>query len=484
MKSIQRRLVTLGASVVAVGAVATYAYFGTYKGKQAEEEQKEKDEKVVAFAMPDIKEVRVTAKGQSFEMIGDGEGDRKWRLTKPVATPAEKSTVEGLITHFVDMKRKRALEAKSEDVAGFGLNPPLATVAFKGTDGKEQVFLIGKKNSFDDSVYLMKEGSDKVLMVPSGITYQTDRDLFAWREKRISIFEEKDVRKIDVAVKGAAAYGLEKKGDDWMLTAPIATKADKAQVTTLMSSLRYLRAKGIALETYDSKDAAKYGLQKPELVVTLALGDAMAKTQIAFGSAKGAGSAEQYYALVDGQPALYELSEQLLKKFDLKTADLRDKTVLAFDSAQVKKLKLAETGKDFVLAEKKKKEDGSESWEIVAPEQKPAEGSKISNLLYKLSNLKAKAITSDKVTPELKKQHGLDPVTKQITLYKADGGEAGILVIGTTTGDTTAVFTQGGTRIDAVDKGQLADISFDVKDYVKPEPTAAATGSTGAATPH
>jgi hypothetical protein len=423
-----------------------------------------------------VKEARVTYNGVTFEMIGDGEGDRKWRIVKPVTTLAEKSTVEGLVNHFVDMKRKRALDMRPENLKLFGLDPPQAKVAFKLASGTEQLFLVGKKNTFDDTVYLMLEGADKVLMVPSGITYQTDRDLFAWREKRPVIFDDRDVRKIDVEVKGAAAYSLEKKGEEWSLAAPVQAKADKPQVTTLISALRYLRAKAVAVEQYDDKDAAKFGMAKPDLVVTLALGDALAKTRLVFGSAKGAGGAEQYFVRVDGQPALYELSEQVLKKFDLKTADLRDKQVIAFDREQVKKVKLAETGKDFVLIERKKKDDGGEGWEIVAPEQKPAIESKLANLLYKLSNLKAKAITADKVTPDAKKANGLDPVTKQITLYKADGTEAGTLVIGATTGDVTAVFVQGGTRIDSVDKSQLADVSFDVKDYVKPEPTASASG--------
>lgn len=482
MKTVQRRLVTLGATVLVVGGLGAYAYWGTYKGQQAEQEKKDKEEKVASFTLADVKEVRLMSKGVTYEFIGDGEGDRKWRITKPVATLGEKGTVEALASHFVDMKRKRALDLKPESLKLFGLEPPQATVAFKLADGKSVQFLVGKKNTFDDTVYLMQEGANQVLMVPSGITYQTDRDLFAWREKRLAIFEERDVRKIEVEIaKGTPVvtnnYALEKKGDEWSVLAPIQAKADKAQATTIVSALRYLRAKGFALEQYDPKDAAKYGLQKPELVVSLYLGDALAKTKITFGSSKGAGSTEQYYALVDGQPALYELSEQLVKKLDLKTADLRDKQVIAFEREQVKKVKLAETGKDFVLLEKKKKDDGAESWEIVAPEQKPALDSKLSNLLYKLSNLKAKTITADKVTPEAKKQNGLDPVTKQITLYKADGSEAGTLVIGTTTGDTTAVFVQGGSRIDSVEKNQLADISFDAKDYMKPEPTASATGT-------
>ncbi len=461
MNSMQRKLAGLGVSVVVAGAFAAYGYFGTYKGKKAEEEKKEKEEKVVSFTAGDVKEIRLTAKGQSFELIGDGQGENKWRITKPVTTPAEKATVDGLVSHFVDMKRKIAIDLKSENLQNFGLMPPQATVAFKIGD-KDVIYLIGKKNSFDDHVYLMQEGTNKVLMVPGGITYQTDRDLFAWREKRLATFEDRDVKKIDVELKGAAAYSIEKKGDEWWLPE---IKADKAQVTSLLSGLRYTRAKSFAAETLDPKEAEKYGLAKPELVVTVQLGDA--KAVYRFGTTKGVGGTEQYFAMVDGQPAVFELSESVLKKWDLKTSDLRDKQVMAFDREAIKKVKLAETGKDFVLIEKKKKDDGGETWEVIAPEQKPAMDSKLANLLYKLSNLKAKAIVAEKPTPEIKKQHGLDPVGKQITLYKADGSEAATIVLGNTTGEDVSVFVQGGTRIDSVDKSQLSDVSFDAKDYFK-----------------
>jgi len=456
MTTVQDRLLKLGGSLVVLGALGAYAYFGTYQGKKAEEETKQKDEKMASFTLADVKGVRMLNKGVTYEIVGDGEGDKKWRIVKPIMTIAEKTTVEGLITHFVDMKRKRAIDVKAGDLAHFGLEPPLETIAFKVGD-KDTQYLIGKKNSFDDAIYVMREGDAKVSMVPGGLSYQADRDLFQLREKRVYLFQDSEIQKIAVEVGGKPAYTLDKKGDDWMLGE---VKADRAQVSTILSNLHSLRAKSFPVETLDK--AATYGLDKPAAVVTL-----NGKTRIAFGEPK-----DHFYAYIDGGP-VFELDAAASTKFDLKPSDLRDKTVLSFNRDDVKKIKLAQTGKDFILLEKK-----GDVWEVAAPEQKPANDAKVSNLLYKLSALKAKSILADKLTPELKKKHGLDPIAKQITLYKADGAEAGMIVLGNESGDVVAVTASGADRLDGVEKAQLGDLSFESKDYVKEELAHAASGPT------
>src|SRR5262249_27446457 len=158
---------------------------------------------------------------------------------------------------------------------------------------------------------------------------------------------------------GKPSFALEKKGDDWQLLRPTESKADKPQVTALLSNLKYLRAKTVPSEKLDLKEAAKYGLDKPAAAITLTLGGANARTRVLFSSVKAAGGSEQHYAHIDGNGPVLELSESGAKKIDLKPVELRDKTVLAFERDQIKKIKLSATGKDFILLEKKKKEDGA-----------------------------------------------------------------------------------------------------------------------------
>ena len=248
-----------------------------------------------------------------------------------------------------------------------------------------------------------------------------------------------------------------------------ANKADKGQVTTLLSSLRFLRAKTIPAE--HAADGKAYGLDKPDLVVTLTVGAAGATLPLSFGSVKK-GAVSTYYAKQAGDAPVLEIQEDMVKKFDLKLADLRDKSIASFDREQVKKVSLAEAGKEIVL------EKGDAGWSITAPEQKPAQDARVMNVLYKLGGLKAKAIAFEKVDAAAKKTAGLDTPAHEIKLMKADGTVLADVAFGgehhdEKAGDEVYVSSQGGARIDLVEKALLNDVKYTVADYEKAEPVAA-----------
>jgi len=467
VSAVQKRLLSLGGTVAVAGAIGAYAYFGTFKGKQKEEETKSAEEKIASFKAADVSEVTLHSKGTEFVITGTGEGERKWQITKPITTLADKSTIDGIVNQFADMKRKRAFDAQPGDLKSFGLEPPLSSIAFKTAD-KTTTYLVGKKNSFDDVVYLERDGDTKVALVPVAAQTQTDRDLFALRDKRLAIFEDKDVAKIEVTFAGKPAYALEKKGEDWDIVG--ATRADKSQVTTILSSLRFLRAKSIPAER--AGDGKAFGLDKPDVVVTLTVGAAGASLPLSFGSVKK-GTVSTYYAKQAGDAPVLEIQEDMVKKLDLKTADLRDKSIASFDRDQVKKVSLAEAGKEIVL------EKGAAGWALTAPEQGPAQDARVMNVLYKLGGLKAKAIAFDKVDAAAKKTAGLEAPAHEIKLMKADGTVLADVAFGAEhhdekAGDEIYVLSQGGARIDLVEKGLLNDVKYTVADYEKAEPVAAA----------
>src|SRR5262249_6842742 len=157
-----------GVMAAVAGGIGAYAYYGTFKTSQKEEEKKTAEEKVAPFKLADVKGVRLHSKGVDFEMTADGEGDRKWDLSKPNATLGDKATIDGMVSHFADMKRKRAFEAQPQDLKTFGLEPPEETVSFKLAD-KDVTYLVGKKNGFDDVVYLQKDGDNQVMLVPQAV---------------------------------------------------------------------------------------------------------------------------------------------------------------------------------------------------------------------------------------------------------------------------------------------------------------------------
>jgi hypothetical protein len=81
----------------------------------------------------------------------------------------------------------------------------------------------------------------------------------------------KDVRRIRVTAGGKRLL-LERKGqDDWQVLEPTKAPAKEFKVTSLLLALRALKWKDIA--SPDGADPARYGLDKPEIEVTVLKAD-------------------------------------------------------------------------------------------------------------------------------------------------------------------------------------------------------------------
>jgi hypothetical protein len=476
MKAVQKRLVSMAAMLAIAGAVGAFAYFGTFKTKQKEEEEKLKDEKVASFSKAEeVKELTLVSKGTTFKLIGDGEGERTWRLTEPLATPAERQAVDSVLAHFAEMKRKRAFDAQPTDLKSFGLDPALATVAVKLKDGKEESFKIGKKNSFDDNVYLQRGSDAKVSMVPSTVSGFADKDLFALREKRLAIFEDKEVQSLAVELAGKPAYTLEKRGEEWFIKSPIEARAEKAQVTTLLSSLRYLRATKFATEALgDVKALATYGLDKPSLAVTVGVGEAKLRLLFATVNQKG----EQKFGMIEGvkNPVL-EVNEDLSKKYAIALNDLRDKLIASFERDQVSKVVVMDGEIKTELV--KKKNDKQEDQWTFADGKETADG-RVASLLWRLSSLRGKQIVTDKVDPAAKSNAGLEPQRRSVTLFDAEGKMLASYVFGADKDEAVYMYADAGKRIDLVDKTSTSEVKFEASHYEKEPATAAGKGVEGA----
>jgi hypothetical protein len=72
---------------------------------------------------------------------------------------------------------------------------------------------------------------------------------------------------IVVKAKGEVTT-LEKKGEEWWITAPLTAKTDKSAVDQLVSQLQSARVKATVEENPTDADLAKYGLDQPRFTVT------------------------------------------------------------------------------------------------------------------------------------------------------------------------------------------------------------------------
>jgi hypothetical protein len=172
------------------------------------------------------------------------------------------------------------------------------------------------------------------------------------RAQKVFHLKETDISNLAL-VRGKEEIRLVKKNKLWYLTAPLSTKADQTIVDSMLSTLARLRKeRDLGVE----KDLKAFGLDKPLLVVKFTAKGKPHHLTIG-AEVPGGGS---YYALRDRDPHLLMVSVGTKDSLDRQLLALRDKTLLAFVSTDVKGLKI-KTSKTSADLEK----TGPQTWRWV-----------------------------------------------------------------------------------------------------------------------
>jgi hypothetical protein len=195
--------------------------------------------------------------------------------------------------------------------------------------------------------------------------------------KKIFHLQETDISDLSL-VRGKNEVRLVKKDKLWHLTAPLNTKADQTTVDAMLTTLARLhKERDLGVE----KDLKPFGLDKPGLVVKFT---AQGKPhQLAIGAKVPGG--ESYYALKDQDPHLLMITRGSKDSLDRQVLALRDKTLLAFISGEVKGLKI-KSGKNAVDLEK----TGDQTWRWVDRPDFRVRGDRVEKLLRDLHLARAK----------------------------------------------------------------------------------------------
>ena len=256
-------------------------------------------------------------------------------------------------------------------------------------------------------------------------------------------FERADLKAIALTGKNGALR-LEKHGEDWALTQPIAAAADKEAVEGVIASLDMAR---IERRLGPSTDLTSYALDPPAGSVAVETGAGPAQTLVVGDQAPIGGS---WYALVDGKDGrevavVGAAAGELIEKDVL---SLRDKSLLAFDPWKVKRLTL-ERGRDAVTLEKPEA-----GWKLAAPFEAPADGPAVTDLLSALERARATKFEVEKATEADRKARGFLPPAARVTILQEGWDTAKTIEFGAATPD-------GGRLARAVGRDAIVTVLAD-----------------------
>jgi hypothetical protein len=411
---------TLAAAGV-LAALGTYIYFVESQRSDTEEKKKEK---VFAFIKAKARELSLEPRtGTSLRLVKQGA---QWKLAAPLEAAADQGEIDSLLQTLEGLELSEVVSEKPASLADFGLETPKVKVAITSEGAKEPlVLLIGDKAPDGSGLYAKLPQRPRVFTIASWLDSTFDKKPFDFRDRDLLHVKRDDVRTLEVTGPEGGYTLVRGEGGEWAFTKPLATRAGRWSVDSLLGTLEGLRMEQIAAE--DAKDLKPFGLApKPARSVLLSLADgSQRKLEI------GAPTADKKYHARDALKTLVAVIPPALPDDLAKgMAELRQKRLLDISTYEVSGFDLELAGGKRVYERATFKNDqgvDSYRWKRSAPETKALDTAKVQDALFKVGALEAQEFVD---APKGPAAYGLDAPVLRLTLRYASGKPGAWLEVG------------------------------------------------------
>ena len=253
-----------------------------------------RDKTVLKLDRDKIDSLGVTSARASLEFR---KADGEWQMAAPVKARADFSTVDSIVSRLHTLQMKSLVAPEAAKLAEYGLDKPSATIRL-GSGSSQAVLVIGKEAG-EGVVYAKDQSRPAIITIDATLVADATKEPGEYRQK--DLFDARAFNSTRVEVtRGQETAVFEKtktkdkdgkEEEKWRQTAPAAKDADQTKVDNLLSAVTGVRATGFV------ESAAKTGLDKPELTVTIRFDEGKREEKVAF-----ARSGSDGYAARTGEP--------------------------------------------------------------------------------------------------------------------------------------------------------------------------------------
>lgn len=411
-------------TVVAIGVLGVLGSYIYFVESKREDTDAKKKEKVFAFAKASARELLLQPRsGDALRLAKEGTG---WKLVAPIEAVADASEADSLLTTLEGLEVDGVVSEHATGLADFGLDNPKVKVSVTMANAKEPLtLLIGDKAPDGSGLYAKLPAKPRVFTIASWLDSTFDKKAFDFRDRDLLHVKRDDVRTLEIAGPEGAYTLVKGEAGEWSFTKPIATRAGRWSVDSLLGTLEGLRMEAIAAD--DAKDLKPFGLApKPARSVVLSLADG-SQRKLEIGSA----TADKKYHARDALKSLIAVIPQALVDDLAKgMGELRAKRVLEVSTYEVNGFDTeSESGKRAYARASFKNEQAVESykWKRTAPDIKDLDTSKVQDTLFKIGGIEAQEFVD---APKGVGAYGLDKPALRLSLRYAEGKPGAWLEIG------------------------------------------------------
>ncbi|HEY1375160.1 MAG TPA: DUF4340 domain-containing protein, partial [Gemmataceae bacterium] len=286
--------------------------------------------RVIDVAANKVAAISVQRPGERYKLEQAGG---TWKLAEPASAPAEAGKASTLVN---DLSRLEVVEYVAdaptpEDLAKYGLSaPPLAaTLTFTDPAQPPKTVQVGGPRQGKPEVYAKLADAPGVFAVRETIKTELDQPSLAYRPLQLWQLAPEAVTAVEVQ-RGNEKYRLSRDGGSWKLTGPFDAPASAQMALSLVNQVASPRAE--RYEAHAAGDAAKYGLDKPEVRVTV-FSEGGPKG-LTIGKPAAADVKSRFAKPADGD-AVVVVPEALAKAADRPALDLIDPDLLSLNPNQI-----------------------------------------------------------------------------------------------------------------------------------------------------
>lgn len=276
-----------------------------------------RDKTVLAFKPGGVTKIELKRDGKliSCEKAADG-----WKITKPAQYKADKAEIDSLLSELSLLKAEKFVSENATNLSQYGMDKSQLEVSlYEGANSK--TFIVGKKSG--ESFYGILKGSDAIFLISADEFNRINKDLGDIRDKAVLKFERDNAIKLDLKY-AATNISCSKAGTSWLLTSPIKENADNVKVNDIIDKLAELKTKKFVSDISDkSKSLSSYGLEPPELEVSVKLKD-NAVYELLLGK-KSVEDDRLIYAKLKSSNHVFLLESSILNDLKKGVDDLRQK---------------------------------------------------------------------------------------------------------------------------------------------------------------
>ncbi len=371
-------------------AIAGFYFLYLKPHEEKKKKIQEDEKKLINIDQEKIREIWITK--QDGEKIGfRKESKNRWSIIYPFLADADRFSVNPIASRYSSIEIERLIN-EAGDFAPYGLDKPRFIVELK-TDEQSFSIRIGNKSQVGYSVYVQKEGDNRVFLVSAAIEASIDKPFSDFRERRPMDFITTDVKKLIIS-RGDKKFLFERQEtNDWVILFPDLTtfaEADDSKIRDLLYKISGIKVK----EFISDVTEPKYGLDIPDMTLNVYVSSKdqeLEEFSIHLKFADG-----QVYAKKPDKPNIFSVEVDKSIQEPILSENFRNRQVIKFYVWRVKEISIETPTESRII---QRDPVDTEKWYLVLSggEKKNLETSKVKESLSKLSDISVLKFLGDNV---------------------------------------------------------------------------------------